>query len=251
MRTVRELHTQPSAVPLKPPMPCGYVKESWVWEANDQSPMAELSQCQREVYFHTDPALESCGTAAVRGDTGFIQGEHYWEIQFLEPPSGISVMVGVGTSRAALHAGSYQYINLLGVDTESWGLSYRGKIWHGSGSIQYTDPFYEEGTVIGVHLNMEEGTLTFYKDRQSLGLAFTGLHKVQAPLYPMVSSTSPGTELALGLRCCSLPSLEERCLSTLAHSLTRKDSADMLPLPATVRWKLKSWKNWDVPGHEL
>ncbi|XP_075044294.1 SPRY domain-containing SOCS box protein 3-like [Mixophyes fleayi] len=241
MRILREQHSEARAEPQNPPMPCGYVQESWVWQENGQAPMAELSQSQREVYFHTDPVLGSCGTAAVRGDTGFLQGEHYWEVEFLEPPSGLSVMVGVGTSRAALHAGSFQFVNLLGVDAESWGLSYKGTIWHGGSSRRYTEPFYREGTVIGVHLNMEEGTLTFYRDRQSLGLAFTGLHKVQLPLYPMVSSTSPGTELALGIRCCSLPTLEERCLSTLARNLTQKDSADMLPLPAIVRWKLKNW----------
>ncbi|XP_075694019.1 SPRY domain-containing SOCS box protein 3-like isoform X1 [Rhinoderma darwinii] len=241
----------PLAAPLMPPIPCGYVKEPWLWEANDQCPSVELSHGRQEVYFHTDPVMESSGTAGVRGDTGFLQGEHYWEIEFMEPPSGLSVMVGVGTCRAPLCAGSFQYLNLLGLDADSWGLSYKGKIWHAGSSKPYTEPFYEEGTVIGVHLNMEGGTLTFYKDRQSLGLAFTGLHKVQLPLFPMVSSTSPGTELALGLRCCTLPTLEERCLSTLARNLTRKDSTDLLPLPAVVRWKLKRWKNWDVLRPEL
>lgn len=53
-----------------PPMPCGYVKEHWLWEANEQCPSVELSQGRQEVYFHTDPVLESCGTAGVRGDTG-------------------------------------------------------------------------------------------------------------------------------------------------------------------------------------
>ncbi|XP_077142971.1 SPRY domain-containing SOCS box protein 3-like [Ranitomeya variabilis] len=236
-------HTDTSAGPLMPPMPCGFVKENWLWDANDLCPSVELSHGRKEVYFHTDPVSESGGTAGVRGDAGFLRGEHYWEIEFLEPPSGLSVMVGVGTSRATLCASSFQYINLLGLDADSWGLSYKGKIWHGGSSRQYTEPFYEEGTLIGLHLNMEDGTLTFYKDRQSLGVAFTGLHKVQLPLFPMASSTSPGTELALGRRCCTLPSLEERCLSTLARNLTRKDCADLLPLPEFVRWKLKSWKN--------
>ncbi|XP_053305269.1 SPRY domain-containing SOCS box protein 3-like isoform X2 [Spea bombifrons] len=223
-------------------MPRGYVEEKWVWDKHGRSLATELSMCQRAVYFHTDPVLESCGTAGVRGSTGFIQGEHYWEIEFLEPPSGLSVMVGVGTGRASLHAGNFEYINLLGKDAESWGLSYKGTVWHRGSSRRYTEPFYESGTVIGVHVNLEEGTLTFYKNRQSLGLAFTGLHKVPSPLYPMVSSTAPGTELLLGLRCCPMPSLQERCLSTLAHTLAQKDLVDLLPLPAAVRWKLKSWK---------
>ncbi|KAM4617648.1 SPRY domain-containing SOCS box protein 3-like isoform 2-T2 [Discoglossus pictus] len=223
-------------------MPVGFVESSWVWDVKGQSPAVDLSPCQRAVYFHTDPVLGSTGTAGVRGNTGFLQGEHYWEIEFLEPPSGLSVMVGVGTARAILHAGSYRYIDLLGMDGDSWGLSYKGTVRHGGHSQRYTDPFYKQGTVIGVHLNLEDGTLRFYRDRQSLGVAFTGLNKAQSPLYPMVSSTAPGTELALGMRCSSFPSLQERCIHTLAHSLAWTDLAELLPLPVAIRWKLKSWK---------
>ncbi|KAE8606449.1 hypothetical protein XENTR_v10010739 [Xenopus tropicalis] len=246
--------TEPRTESLDLPMPRTCVPRRWVWDAHCQTPGTELSPCHRVVYFHTDPVLESCGTAGMRGSTGFLHGEHYWEIEFLEPPSGLSVMVGVGTGRAALHAGDFQFVNLLGMDTESWGLSYKGTAWHGGTSRRYTEPFYEKGTVIGVHLNIDEGTLAFYRNRQSLGVAFTGLQKVQSPLYPMVSSTSPGTELAVGLQCSTLPSLQERCLSTLAHSLAQKDMVDCLPLPAAVRWLLKSWKDHktqSVQGPEM
>ncbi|OCT83733.1 SPRY domain-containing SOCS box protein 3 [Xenopus laevis] len=225
------------------PMPRTCVPRRWVWDANCLTPGTELSPCHRGVYFHTDPVLESHGTAGMRGTTGFLQGEHYWEIEFLEPPSGLSVMVGIGTGRAALHAGDFQFVDLLGMNKESWGLSYKGTAWHGGSSRRYTEPFYEKGTVIGVHLNIDEGTLIFYRNRQSLGLAFTGLQKVQSPLYPMVSSTAPCTELAVGLQYSTLPSLQERCLSTLAHSLPQTDMVDCLPLPATIRWILKSWKD--------
>ena len=52
--------------------------------------------------------------AAVRGSRGFEDGMHYWDIVFLEPPAGTSVMVGVGTSRALLTANYRQYVNLIG-----------------------------------------------------------------------------------------------------------------------------------------
>lgn len=45
---------------------------------------------------------------------GFIHGEHYWEVKFLEPPYGTSVMVGAGTKQALLHLGNYQFRNMLG-----------------------------------------------------------------------------------------------------------------------------------------
>lgn len=53
-------------------------------------------------------------SVGVRGTEGFSDGEHYWEVTFLEPPTGTSVMVGVGTKKAALHLDNYQYVDLLG-----------------------------------------------------------------------------------------------------------------------------------------
>ncbi|XP_078540825.1 SPRY domain-containing SOCS box protein 3-like [Lissotriton helveticus] len=225
--------------PLELPVIAEYVEESWVWDTNAKSPAAELSPCQQAVYFHIDPVAESQGTAGVRGTKGFTQGEHYWEIEFLEPPYGLSVMLGIGTPQALLHAGNYTYIDLLGKDSESWGLSYKGFLWHGGLCRRYTEPFYDRTTVVGAHLDLTEGTLTFFRNGESLGPAFTGLDKVGAPLYPMVCSTAAGTELQVGVRRCRLPSLQESCLCTVSRSLLNGASADSLPLPRAIRGLLK------------
>lgn len=151
--------------------------------------------------------------------TGFTHGEHYWEIEFLEPPYGTSVMVGVGTQNALLHAGDRQFINLigenssqgtrvcvcartllgtvgkfilrsnvcclsLGMDAEGWGLSYKGILWHNGKSKKYTEPFYEINTVIGVLLDCSAGTLTFYRNGENLGLAFSDLNHVRSYVQP-------------------------------------------------------------------
>lgn len=50
----------------------------------------------------------------VRGTKGFTEGEHYWEVVFLEPPCGTSVMIGVGTENVALHRSNFEYIDLIG-----------------------------------------------------------------------------------------------------------------------------------------
>ena len=50
----------------------------------------------------------------VRGTKGFLSGEHYWEITFLEPPSGMSVMVGVGTKEAVISVDNYNFVDLIG-----------------------------------------------------------------------------------------------------------------------------------------
>ena len=43
--------------------------------------------------------------------------------------------------------------------------------------------------MLGILLDVDRGTLTFFKDGKDLGVAFTGLDGVDGPLYPMVSST--------------------------------------------------------------
>lgn len=67
---------------------------------------------------------------------------------------------------------------LKGIDSESWGLSYKGFIWHNGRSRKYTEPFYDKNTVIGILLDLSAGTLTFYRNGINLGVAFTGLKQV-------------------------------------------------------------------------
>ncbi|XP_030650356.1 SPRY domain-containing SOCS box protein 3 [Chanos chanos] len=219
----------------------GHAWENWEWDSEGKSPDALLSPCRQAVYFHINPLLESQGTAGVRGTKGFCHGEHYWEIEFLEPPYGTSVMVGVGTEKALLHAGDKQFINLLGADGESWGLSYKGSLWHNGKSRKYTEPFYDKTTVIGVLLDLDAGTLRFFRNGANLGLAFSGLDEVGCALYPLVSSTAPDTELLLGVRTSRLHSLQERCLHTIAQSLrplATLQPLDTLPLPSALLFQL-------------
>ncbi|XP_078062942.1 SPRY domain-containing SOCS box protein 3 isoform X2 [Mustelus asterias] len=226
---------------LPQPFTGGFVEECWEWDINAKSPAVQLSPCRRAVYFHIDPILQSEATAGVRGTKGFVHGEHYWEVKFLEAPYGTSVMVGAGTKQACLHLGNYTFVNLLGMDSESWGLSYRGTIWHGGLSKRYTEPFYDEATIIGVDLNLYEGTMAFYKNGHNLGVAFTGLNKAGVPLHPIVSSTAAETELQLGVRSCRFISLREQCLHTVLQHLIDKVHIDTLPLPGFIRGQLKEF----------
>lgn len=50
----------------------------------------------------------------MRGTKGFVDGEHYWEIRFLEPPHGTSVMIGIATKDALLHTDNSQFVNIIG-----------------------------------------------------------------------------------------------------------------------------------------
>ncbi len=129
---------------------------------------------------------------------------------------------------------------IVGMDSHSWGLSYKGYLWHNGEKKRFCEPFYEQDTVIGFHLNLYLGTLSIYKNRQSLGVAVTGLHHVNAQLYPAASSTSIETEVELGLRTSQYLSLQEKCCVTIARSLKRKIDVTELPLPCAMKRHLNS-----------
>ena len=65
-----------------------------------------------------------------------------------------------------------------GMDDQSWGLSYKGTIWHNGKHQRYCEPFFDTNTKIGMLLNLYTGTLTFYKNGVNLGVAFRGRYKI-------------------------------------------------------------------------
>ena len=75
----------------------------------------------------------------------------------------------------------------------------------------YTRPFRENKTVrIGCLYDGFDGTLTFFKDRVSLGVAFTGLNYIKECLYPTVSSTAAKTEFKIIFAQREFSNLQER-----------------------------------------
>jgi SPRY domain-containing SOCS box protein 3 len=76
--------------------------------------------------------------------------------------------------------------------------SHKGLLWHNGQWQTFTRPFREnESTTIGLLFDSREGTLTYYKDGISLGVAFTGLNLIKEDLYPMICSTAAKTEMTL------------------------------------------------------
>ena len=122
------------------------------------------------------------------------------------------MMFGVGTHSARLHVDAF--VNMLGEDSRSWGLSHKGFLWHAGKQRQYTNPFRENtATTIGIYFDGLKGTLTYYKDGVSLGTAFEGLTQSELgdePLYPIVCSTAAKTEMALGVMKREFLSLQGR-----------------------------------------
>lgn len=77
-------------------------------------------------------------------------------------------MIGVGTPEATVAYLPDRYVSRLGMDEQTWGFSRHG-LFHHNGERRCYSQKFDQGNVIGVHLDLWKGTLAFYKDRKYLG----------------------------------------------------------------------------------
>ncbi|XP_029170786.1 SPRY domain-containing SOCS box protein 3-like [Nylanderia fulva] len=185
----------------------------WTWDKEHSTSSTHLSNNNLNVTFHP---VYSTGTAVVRGNKLLEKGRHhFWEVLMMTGIYGTDVMIGVGTANAKLNVASNYFCALLGQDQESWGFSYRGYVQHNSKKFKYGDLF-DQGQIVGIHLDAWSGMLEFFIDRKPLGVAYTQLNNVA--LYPLISSTMAQCKMRL-IRSCSIPaSLQTACLSILSPS---------------------------------
>ena len=208
----------------------------WTWNRKEKSHEVKLTgKRHQSALFHPN---WSNGTAGVRGTRCLNNGTHYWEIRVSQRLFGTSMMFGVGTKKARLHVDAF--INMIGEDDQSWGISHKGIAWHHGKSRYYTKPFREnEATTVGMLFEWDKGTLSYFKDGEPLGVAFTGLNRVNQELYPIVCSTAAKTEMALIGRRRLYHSLQDRCRATIISKLREEKQIDSLPLPNRMRSFLK------------
>ena len=134
-------------------------------------------------------------------------------------------MFGIGTKKVDLDAEDGNM--MLGDDEHGWGLSNTGCIWHAGRHRPYTKSFRKIPTfIIGIYFDGLAGTLTYYKDGVSLGIAFTGLQNVTEQLYPIVCSTAAKTEMSLGLLKQDFQNLQDRCRASILSQLTCEEEIE-------------------------
>lgn len=208
----------------------------WAWNKKDKSHEVKLlGTRQQTAHFHPN---WSNGTAGVRGTRCLNYGTHYWEVKVSQRLFGTSMMFGVGTKHARLHVDAF--VNLVGEDDQSWGLSHKGVAWHSGKRRNFTKPFHEnEATTVGILFDWSKGTLSYFKDGESLGVAFTGLNRVNQELYPIVCSTAAKTEMTLGRRRRMYHNLQDRCRAAIMSKVKEEKHIDCLPLPNKMRSFLK------------
>lgn len=208
----------------------------WSWSSVNKSHEVRLyGEHGNTAHFHPN---WSNGTAAVRSNKVLNGSIYYWEVHVSNRVFGTSMMFGIGTSATRLHVNAF--INLLGENQFSMGLSHKGIAWFNGTWKQFTKPFREnEATTIGMLFNGINGTLSYFKDGQPLGVAFTGLDRIKENLYPIISSTAAKTEMTLlNTRRC-YTSLQDRCGLKIIHMVNDSDNIEELPLPKHCKELLK------------
>ena len=206
--------------------------DDWSWNKLDEGPHVKIWGDKSEaVHFHP---VWTMSTVAVRGTRILNGGQYYWEIETGKRLYGTSIMFGIGTEKARMSM--RDFVNLLGADENSWGLNHRGVLWHKNKSRCYTDSFEEDTpTRIGLYFNGLEGTLSYYKDGKYLGIAFSGLDKIEEPLFPMLSSSAARIELRLSSQKRAFHSLQDRCRLVILSQLKAKFHVEKLPVPPSIK----------------
>ncbi|EDX15350.1 SPRY domain-containing SOCS box protein 3 [Drosophila simulans] len=212
------------------PLPNG-VEDNWTWSKRHRSKEVVLrGPNSRTVHFHPN---WSKGTAGVQGKRSLNNGRHYWELHVSQRVFGTSIMFGIGTKSARLHANAFR--NMLGENEHGWGLSHKGVLWHEGVALLYTKRFREnQPTQIGVLFDGIEGTLTFYKDGKCLGVAFRGLDQIDEPLYPIVCSTAAKTEMTLKCTRREFVNLQDRCRAVIMRRVRSAAQLEKLKLPLPI-----------------
>jgi len=129
------------------------------WNPADKGTNVTLSGGDLSVSISADGAWD-----AVRSTISKTSGKWYWEYTM----TGTNAMSGILLSTATLSS-------FLGADANGWGYyDLNGNKYTNGASVAY-GATYTTGDVIGVALDMDSGTVVFYKNNTSQGTAYTGL----------------------------------------------------------------------------
>ncbi|XP_036325779.1 SPRY domain-containing SOCS box protein 3 isoform X1 [Rhagoletis pomonella] len=183
----------------------------WSWEQNETSDTLIVGA---DITFHP---TYSQGTAIVRSERPLKAGMvHFWEIRIITPLAGTDVMFGIGTEKVELNQFQFHFVSALGTNVQSWGLSYNGKIQHNGVQLPYGQKF-SQGCIVGACLDRALGTLEFYLNRRSLGVAYTNIPlDPQVNLYAMVCSTAARSVVRLINSTSQVDCLQLRAFKALS-----------------------------------
>ncbi|XP_037083735.1 SPRY domain-containing SOCS box protein 3-like, partial [Pollicipes pollicipes] len=179
----------------------------------------------------------STGTAVLLGDTILEPGgHHFFEVKLLTDLYGTDTMVGLVTDQFDPDSANQRFVSLLGADSHSWGLSFHGTIRHAGRSQPYTSLF-GKGSIIGVYANLRAGTVEFFLNRRSLGVAFSGLSRPGdgGGLLPAFCTTAANTCVRLVTALSVADSLQFQATAVISRSLPHWSLALPAPICRLIR----------------
>jgi len=144
-----------------------------------------------------DASVSGVAWISLRGTIGVSSGKWYWETEInTSLSSSNTFMAGIGTAQ--------QSVTNYMINSEGAGYyAYDGNKYPSAGSYGAT---YTGGDVIGIALDMDAGTLTFYKNGASQGQSHSGLTGTWFPCSAFYGTVSISTNFGQRPFAYSAPS---------------------------------------------
>ena len=149
------------------------------------------------------------GWSAATGTIAVSSGKWYWEYTCSGVTASEKIRNGVYKQSGVLSATGGDIPSSSDVHTYASD----GTRWNGSSFVSY-GATYTSGDTIGVALDLDAGTLVFYKNNTSQGTAYTGLSGTYSPYF--AQSTDPVSTVNFGQRAFAYtpPSSDFKPLNT-------------------------------------
>lgn len=146
------------------------------WNPSDKSVECALTNGNLRAAFTTGVAT---GVYGCRATIGKSTGKWYWEVKYVSA-TVVGFLVGIGTNGTTVN--SYP-----GGSATSYGYYHNnGDKYNNGGHVGY-GATWTTGDVIGIALDMDAGTLTFYKNGVSQGVAYSG---ITGTFYPFIGESN-------------------------------------------------------------
>ena len=140
------------------------------------------------------------------GTASFCSGVARWEIKITRSSTAY-IFIGVASSAADL-------TTFLGGCSHGWGFIGEQALYHGREKTKVYGETFVSGDTVGLVIDQNNGTVSFLKNRRSMGIAF---ENVYGELFPAVAFYNSGQEVQILPQSIMATSPRESIPVSLAH----------------------------------